>query len=180
MINEQDLVARLMAGESIDDIMSEITKNVNSALQEKERLDKEAAAKRQAEEDAKRKAEEERKAREAKLNNKKIAVRGLLDAIADLCDIWGWDDIAKECDDATEDDIAELVEMIDSYGEMVKMYAKIGGLTFPLGGSKPKVEKKPEETKAKPVEKKSYTVKAPASSDAEKAILRFLAGNGLI
>jgi len=46
-----------------------------------------------------------------------------------------------ECD---EDDINELVDTIESFVHMFKMFGS--GLTFPLGGSKPKVEitKKPE------------------------------------
>ena len=141
MITDKEILERLQNGEGIEAIMKEIEATVNSALSEKQRLDEEA--KRQAEAEHARQETEKIQAS----NNKKIAVRGLLDAIADACDIWGYTDIAVECDNASDEDVAEIVEMIDQYGEMFKLYAKIGNLTFPFGGSKPIVEKKPVEAK---------------------------------
>lgn len=131
MITDKEILERLQNGENIADIMKEIEATVNTALSEKQRIDEEA--KRQAEADHARQEAEKIQAS----NNKKIAVRGLLDAIAEACDVWGYTDIAVECDNMSEADIAEIVEIIDQYGEMFKLYAKIGNFTFPFGGSKP-------------------------------------------
>lgn len=177
MITDKDILARLVAGESIDDIMNEITKNVNSALQEKEKLDEEARIKaeeaRKAEE-AKRQAEEE-----AKLNKeaKRNAICEIINGVRALATVYGWGEIVEFCDEMTLEDMDDLIDTIEEYAEMFKLYAKIGSLTFPLGGSKPKVEK--DETK--PAEKKTITIKTPASAvPTDEAIMRFLAGNGLI
>lgn len=173
MITDKDILARLVAGESIDDIMSEITKNVNSALQEKEKLDKEAEEKRAAAEKARLEAEAQKKAEKQAMDKKRTAVRSLLDGIADAAEAWGWDEIAQTCDEADEADIDDLIEMIDTYGQMFKMYAQIGNLTFPLGGSKAKPEVKAEK-------KPEVATKEKKPVSAEEAILRFLSGNGLI
>lgn len=178
MINEKDIVARLMAGESIDDIMNEITKNVNSALQEKERLDKEA-------EEAKRKAEAEHARQEAeKLSQeaKRNAIYEIINGLRNLATIYGWNEVVEVCDDFDETDAKELIEMIEQYAELFKMYTQIGGLTFPLGGSSPKVEAKTQ-PKAKIIEiDKNPTVEAKTAKalNASDAINRFLKGYGLI
>ena len=170
MINEKDIVARLVAGESIDDIMNEITKNVNSALQEKERLDKEA-------EEAKRKAEAEHARQEAeKLSQeaKRNAIYEIINGLRNLATIYGWNEVIEVCNDFDEADANDLIEMIEQYAELFKMYAQIGKLTFPLGGNKPKVET------VKVEKKPTVEVKTAKVLDASDAINRFLKGYGLI
>ena len=159
MFSDEQIFERLMNGENIDDIMAEITNSVNAAIQKKADADKAA-------EEAKRKAEEEAKAKaEAKAAEKYCAIRELLDAIANVCDLWGWEETANECDAMTDEDIADIIEAIDSYGNMIITYKQLKNSTFPLGGTKAKVEKKPVEKKA---------------DDATEVITKFLKGYGLI
>ena len=164
MFTDEQIFERLMNGENIDDIMAEITNKVNAAIQKKADADKAA-------EEAKRKAEEEAKAKiEAIAAEKHCAVRELLDAIANVCDLWGWEETANECDAMTDEDIADIIDAIDSYGEMMATYAKLAKTTFPLGGAKPVVKK--VEVHKNPVEKKPET--------ANDIINKFLKGYGLI
>ena len=155
MISDKDILARLQKGESIDDIMKEIEASVNTALSEKKRLDDEAEAKRVAEEQARLDAEK------AERTAKYDAVCELLLAVAQLGHAWGWAEIETAVAECDEDDINELVDTIESYVHMFKMFG--GGLTFPLGGSKPKVEVK--------TQPRVETVKVDASDDA---ITKFL------
>ena len=171
MITDKEILERLQKGESIEDIMKEIEVSVNSALSEKQRLDEEKAA------EAKRIAEEQARleAEKAKRADKYNAVCELLLAVGSIGKAWGWQevvDVAMNCD---ADEINELVDTIDAYGEMVKMYAQIGGLTFPLGGSSPKVEVKPQPK----VEKKPEPTVATKIDTADEIIKKFLMGNKL-
>lgn len=167
MITDKEILERLQKGESIEDIMKEIEASVNTALSEKQRLDEEKAAeaKRQVEEQARLEAEKSKRA------DKYNAVCELLLAVGAIGKAWGWQEVVDVAMDCDADEINELVDTIDAYGEMVKMYAQIGGLTFPLGGSKPKVEKKVE---AKP----QPTVEAKVDP-ADEIIKKFLMGNKL-
>ena len=166
MFTDEQIFERLMNGENIDDIMAEITNKVNAAIQKKADADKAA-------EEAKRKAEEEAKAKaEAIATEKHCAVRELLDAIANVCDLWGWEETANECDAMTDEDIADIIDAIDSYGEMMATYAKLAKTTFPLGGAKPVVKK---------VEiGKNPTVEVKKADSATDTITKFLKGYGLI
>ena len=166
MFTDEQIFERLMKGENIDDIMAEITNKVNAAIQKKADADKAA-------EEAKRKAEEEAKAKqEAIAAEKHCAVRELLDAFANICDLWGWEETAHECDAMTDEDIADIIEAIDSYGEMMATYAKLAKTTFPLGGAKPVVKK---------VEiGKNPTVEVKKADSATDTITKFLKGYGLI
>ena len=166
MFTDEQIFERLMKGENIDDIMAEITNKVNAALQKKADADKAA-------EEAKRKAEEEAKAKEQAIAAEKhCAVRELLDAIANVCDLWGWEETANECDAMTDEDIADIIEAIDSYGEMMATYAKLAKTTFPLGGSKPVVKR---------VEiGKNPTAEVKRTENANDIINKFLKGYGLI
>ena len=166
MFTDEQIFERLMKGENIDDIMAEITNKVNSAIQKKADADKAA-------EEAKRKAEEEAKAKEQAIAAEKhCAVRELIDAIANVCDLWGWEETANECDAMTDEDIKDIIDAIDSYGEMMTTYAKLAKTTFPLGGSKPVVKK---------VEiGKNPTVEVKKPETANDIINKFLKGYGLI
>lgn len=130
MISDKDILARLQKGENIDDIMKEIEASVNIALSEKKRLDDKAEAKRKAEEQARLDAEK------AERTAKYDAVCELLLAVAQVGHAWGWNEIEVAVGECDEKDINELVDTIDSYIGMIKILG--GGLTFPLGGSKPK------------------------------------------
>lgn len=166
MFSDEQIYERLMNGENIDDIMTEITNKVNAAIQKKADADKAA-------EEAKRKAEEEAKAKaEAVAAEKHCAVRDLLDAFANICDLWGWEETANECDAITDEDIEDIIDAIDSYGEMMATYAKLAKTTFPLGGTKP-VAKKIEIGKNPAVEVKK-------TETANDIINKFLKGYGLI
>jgi hypothetical protein len=166
MFSDEQIFERLMKGENIDDIMAEITNKVNAAIQKKADADKAA-------EEAKRKAEAEAKAKaEAIAAEKHCAVRELLDAIANVCDLWGWEETANECDAMTDEDIEDIIDAIDSYGDMMATYAKLAKTTFPLGGTKP-VAKKIEIGK-------NPTVEVKKTETANDIINKFLKGYGLI
>lgn len=156
MISEKEIFERLMKGEDLDDIMNEITASVNGALEAKKKADAEA-------EEAKRKAEEVAKL-EAEAKARKDAAMFNLDAIINgLCGllvVYGYTDEAAELAKMDEEDKTDLLDSLDSMMELCKWYLSISNATFPLGGSKPKVETKTE-TAAKPVAKKKVVVVDP-------------------
>jgi hypothetical protein len=146
MISEKEIFERLMKGENLDDIMNEITGEVNKAIEAKKKADAEA-------EEAKRKAEEaaaliemEKVKREAAM----VHLDAVLNGIAGILAVYGYANEASEIAGVTEEDKNDVLDSIDSIMEMTGMLKMLGGTTFPLGGSKPKVEKKVE----KPVAKK--------------------------
>ena len=167
MITDEKIFERLMNGESLDDIMAEITNSVNAAILKKAEADK------AAEEAARLEAEKQKEA-QALTEAKREAVDDLIGVIADICKLWGWDDLADKCDEITTEDVDELIEAIDSYGEMMRAYMNFTNLAFPLGGTKPTV-KTVEVGKNPTVE-----VKTAKALDASDAINRFLKGYGLI
>lgn len=174
MITDEKIFERLMNGESLDDIMAEITNSVNAAILKKAEADKAAEeAKRKAEEAARLEAEKLKEA-EALTEAKREAVDDLIGVIAGICKLWGWDDLADKCDEITTEDVDDLIEAIDSYGEMMKAYMSFTNLAFPLGGTKPTV-KTVEVGKNPTVE-----VKTAKALDASDAINKFLKGYGLI
>ena len=98
-----DILARLQAGEKVEDIAAELTKSINAANE------KYAAEKKAAEEKAKAEA-----AAKSKIADKKIVVEGLLDAICDILEVW---DVAPELVDQIEntsdEDIEDIVTIVD-------------------------------------------------------------------
>lgn len=159
MTNE--ILARLQKGESLDDIMNEITAAVNGAVAEKERLDKEEAAKREAEEVAKKEAEALQKTKIDKVNN-------LLYAFGELAKVWGWTDVVDLLAEVDEEDLQDLVDTLDECGETIKAMIQLGNLTFPLGGAKPKVKSVKVSAKGA----KEPTVKKGTTAD--EVIIEFL------
>ena len=153
MISEKEIFERLMKGENLDDIMNEITGEVNKAIEAKKKADAEA-------EEAKRKAAEVAKL-EAEAKAHKDAAMFNLDAIINgLCGllvVYGYTDEAAELAKMDEEDKNDLLDSIDSMMELCKTMMVLNGTTFPLGGSKPKVEKKVE----KPVVKKEVIAVDP-------------------
>jgi hypothetical protein len=146
-----------MKGENLDDIMNEITGEVNKAIEAKKKADAEA-------EEAKRKAAEVAKL-EAEAKARKDAAMFNLDAIINgLCGllvVYGYTDEAAELAKISEEDKEDLLDSVDSMMELGKAVMMLNGTTFPLGGSKPKVENKSEATEAKPVAKKKAVVFDP-------------------
>lgn len=167
MISEKEIFERLMKGENLDDIMKEITGEVNKALEAKKKADEEA--KREAE--VKAKEEAEAKARkDAAMFNLDAIINGLCGLFA----VYGYTDEAAELAKLDEEDKTDLLDSIDSMMELCKWYLSISNTTFPLGGTKPKA-KKIEIGKNPTVE-----VKTAKAFDASDAITRFLKGYGLI
>ena len=139
MISEKEIFERLMKGENLDDIMNEITGEVNKAIEAKKKADAEA-------EEAKRKAEEVAKL-EAEAKARKDAAMFNLDAIINgLCGllvVYGYTDEATKLAQLDEEEKEDILASVDSAMELFKATMILNGTTFPLGGSKPKVENKP-------------------------------------
>lgn len=139
MVSEKEIFDRLMNGENLDDIMNEITGEVNKAIEAKKKADAEA-------EEAKRLAEVRAK-EEAEAKARKDAAMFNLDAIINgLCGllvVYGYTDEAAELAKMGEEDKEDLLASMDSMMEFGKAMMVLNGATFPLGGTKPKVEAKP-------------------------------------
>ena len=98
-----DILARLQAGEKVEDIAAELTKSINAANE------KYAAEKKAAEEKAKAEA-----AAKSKIANKKIVVEELLDAICDIFEIWDVaPDLVDQIENISDEEIEDLVNTID-------------------------------------------------------------------
>ena len=98
-----DILARLQAGEKVEDIAAELTKSINAANE------KYAAEKRAAEEKAKAEA-----AAKSKIEDKKIAVEELLDAICDIFEIWDvTHDLVDQIENISDEEIEDIVTTID-------------------------------------------------------------------
>ena len=143
MVSEKEIFDRLMKGENLDDIMNEITGEVNKAIEAKKRADEEA--------EVKAKAEAEAKARkDAAMFNLDAIINGLCGLLV----VYGYTDEAAELAKMGEEDKEDLLASMDSMMEFGKAMMVLNGTTFPLGGAKPKVEKYSDSTEAKPVVKK--------------------------
>ena len=98
-----DILARLQAGEKVEDIAAELTKSINAANE------KYAAEKRAAEEKVKAEA-----AAKSKIEDKKIAVEELLDAICDIFEIWDvTHDLVDQIENISDEEIEDIVTTID-------------------------------------------------------------------
>ena len=117
-----DILARLQAGEKVEDIAAELTKSINAANE------KYAAEKKAAEEKAKAEA-----AAKSKIADKKIVVEGLLDAICDIFEIWDvTHDLVDQIENISDEEIEDIVTTIDEavpflvkYMEMQKALQKM-------------------------------------------------------
>ena len=117
-----DILARLQAGEKVEDIAAELTKSINAANE------KYAAEKKAAEEKAKAEA-----AAKSKIEDKKIAVEELLDAICDIFEIWDvTHDLVDQIENISDEEIEDIVTTIDEavpflvkYMEMQKALQKM-------------------------------------------------------
>ena len=98
-----DILARLQAGEKVEDIAAELTKSINAANE------KYAAEKKAAEGKAKAEA-----AAKSNMANKKIAVEELLDAICDILEIWGVaPELVDQIENTSDEDIEDIVTTVD-------------------------------------------------------------------
>lgn len=98
-----DILARLQAGEKVEDIAAELTKSINAANE------KYAAEKKAAEEKAKAEA-----AAKSKIVDKKIVVEGLLDAICDILEVWDVaPDLVDQIENTSDEDVEDIVTTID-------------------------------------------------------------------
>lgn len=94
-----DILARLQAGEKVEDIAAELTKSINAANEKY----------KAAEEKAKAEA-----AAKSKIADKKIAVEELLDAICDILEIWDVaPDLVDQIENTTDEEIEDIVATID-------------------------------------------------------------------
>ena len=142
MVSEKEIFDRLMKGENLDDIMNEITASVNGALEAKKKADAEAEeAKRKAEEVAKQEAEAKAR-KDAAMFNLDAIINGLCGLLA----VYGYTDEAAELAKMGEEDKEDLLASMDSMMEFGKAMMVLNGTTFPLGGTKPKVENKAQPT----------------------------------
>ena len=125
-----ELLARLQAGESADSLASELTKAINEANKENERLRQEAEAKRKAEEEALFKSRE-------LARNKAEAVDNLLVALEDIIVVWGLgDDLIEVIEHINPDD---LVQEMDKIKDMMDKYEELfAAMATPKAESKPK------------------------------------------
>jgi hypothetical protein len=118
-----ELLARLQKGESVDSLAAELTKAINDAHTENERIKAEAEAKRKAEAEAKRQAE-------MKAQDKYDAIESLLCAIEKVIVAWDLgDDILDAVDEIDADELVkELDEAIPAAKAYAEMLEKIGAL----------------------------------------------------
>ena len=145
MISEKEIFDRLMKGENLDDIMNEITGEVNKAIEAKKKADEEAEVKAKAEAEAKARKEAENQKR----NTAMVHLDAVINGIAGILAVYGYADEASEIAGVTEEEKNDVLDSIDSLMEMSGMLKMLGGTTFPLGGAKPKVEKKVEKPTVK-------------------------------
>ena len=110
-----DILARLQAGEKVEDIAAELTKSINAANE------KYAAEKRAAEEKAKAEA-----AAKSKITNKKIAVEELLDAICDILEIWDVaPELVEQIENTSDEEIEDIVTTVDEAVPFLVKYMEV-------------------------------------------------------
>ena len=122
MFTKDDIIARLMNGESADDIAQEIANTLNEA--EAEYKDREAEAKRKAEEEAKEK-ERAIMLREAKVR----AAEDMIDALCDYATAAEDDEMLKELQEVKMEDV---VDMLDSLIDTSKALRNLKHLHFDI------------------------------------------------
>ena len=127
-----ELLARLQKGESIDSLAAELTKAINDAHTENERIKAEAEAKRKAELEAKRQAEQ-------LAQDKYDAIDSLLGAIEKV--IVAWDLGDDVLDVVQEVDTEELVQELDEAIPAAKAYAEMMGKIYAVREPRPVSDK---------------------------------------
>ena len=123
-----EFLARLQAGETADNLAAELTKAINDANKENERLKAEAEAKRKADEAA------EFRAREL-ARDKADAVASLLIALENIVAVWGLGDELIEIIEHVNPD--EVVQEMDKFKDLVDKYDEMfAALATPKAESK--------------------------------------------
>lgn len=111
-----EFLARLQAGETADNLAAELTKAINDANKENERLKAEAEAKRKADEAA------EFRAREL-ARDKAEAIDSLLVALENIVIMWGLgDELVEVIEHINPDDVVQemdkIKDLMDKYEEL--------------------------------------------------------------
>lgn len=125
-----EFLARLQAGETADSLAAQLTKAINDANKENERLKAEAEAKRKADEAA------EFRAREL-ARDKADAIDNLLIALENIVAVWGLGDELIEAIEHVDPD--ELVQEMDKVKDLMSKYDELFAAM-----AAPKVESKPQ------------------------------------
>ena len=121
MLDKGQLVARLQSGETMDQILEELTQDLNMVEKEYQ----ESEAKRIEEEKLAAAAlEEENRVYNAKC----VAVDHILDAVCDYLVVAGEDELLKEVCEIEND---KVIELLDGAIEFSKSMAKLKTLEFP-------------------------------------------------
>ena len=124
-----EFLARLQAGETADSLAAELTKAINDANKENERLKAEAEAKRKADEAA------EFRAREL-ARDKADAIDSLLIALEKIVMVWGLGDELIEVIEHINPD--EVVQEMDKIKDMMEKYDELfAAMATPKAESKP-------------------------------------------
>lgn len=113
-----ELLARIQAGEKIDDLASELTKAINEASAEAERIRQEAEAKKQ---------------KEAEL--KETAIDNLLIALEDIAAAWDLgDDLIDALEHINPDEIVQemdkLKDLMDKYDELLAAKPNLAAMAY--------------------------------------------------
>ena len=120
-----EFLARLQAGETADSLAAELTKAINDANKENERLKAEAEAKRKADEAAEFRARE-----------KADAIDNLLIALENIVAVWGLGDELIEAIEHVDPD--EVVQEMDKIKDLMSKYDELfAAMAAPKAESKP-------------------------------------------
>lgn len=117
-----ELLARLQKGESVDSLAAELTKAINDACTENERIKAEQEAKRKAEAKAKRQAEIKARDKHDAIESLRCAIEKIIvawdlgDDVLDFVDGVKADELVKELDEV----VHEAVSAAKAYAEMLK------------------------------------------------------------
>ena len=119
MFTKDDIIARLMNGESADDIAQEIANTLNEAEAEYEA-------------EAKRKADEEAKERERAALLKEAKVRAAEDMIDALCDYATAAEDDEMLKELHEVELKDVIDMLDSLIDTSKALRNLKNLQFDI------------------------------------------------
>lgn len=156
-ITVEDILARLTAGETVDEIADKFTSVLNDAI----RLDEEN--KKEAE---RIKKEEERIKKEKELKTKKQnCILDVVYALSDLCIAYNETDLAKTLIVEAENDIENICLTVDNLFSQLNSVKSLFGNDF---------------VKALTPATKSTTKKETVKSNPQASIFKFLETNGLL
>lgn len=122
MFHKSDILARLLDGDSVDTIASEMANTLNEAKAEADKLQKEAEERRLAEQVAKAKREEELKAKREALSHIVFEIAEYLGKYTSVDE-----KVLGELTKATDEDIDKYSEQIEALAELM---GTLGSLEF--------------------------------------------------